>query len=134
VLGAPRALGSAAGATRAAIRVLWQRRWSRLALLAVAAALPLLGGGWLWLRNSSFVAVQRVEISGVHGADAATIDAALTAAARRESTLNVSTAALRSAVAGFPLVREVSAVPRFPHALEVHVVEQLPVAALLVGG
>jgi cell division protein FtsQ len=134
VLGAPKALGSTARATRTAVSVLWQRRSSRLALLAVAAALPLLGGGWLWLRNSSFVAVQRVEISGVHGADAATIDAALTAAARRESTLNVSTAALRSAVAEFPLVREVSAVPRFPHALEVHVVEQLPVAALLVEG
>jgi cell division protein FtsQ len=130
----PGPIGAAADAARAGARALWRRRWSRIALLATAVALPLLGGGWLWLRNSSFVAVQRVEITGVHGVDAAVIDAALRAAARRESTLDASTAALSSAVAGFPVVREVSAVPRFPHSLEVHVVEQLPVAALLVGG
>ncbi len=97
-------------------------------------ALPLLGGGWLWLRTSSFVAVQRVEISGVHGADAAQIDAELTAAARRQSTLDVQASALRAAVAALPLVREVSAVAHFPHTLYVHVVEQLPVAELLVAG
>jgi cell division protein FtsQ len=105
-----------------------------LALIATAIALPLLGGGWLLLRNSPFVAVQRVQISGVHGSQAAEIDAALTAAARRESTLNVNAGNLRSAVADFPVVREVRAVPHFPHALQIHVVEQLPVAALLVGG
>jgi cell division protein FtsQ len=111
-----------------------RRRWSRIALLASLVALPLLGGGWLWLRNSSFVAVQRVEISGVRGPDAAQIEAALTAAARRESTLNVQISALRAAVAELPLVREVSAVAHFPHTLQVRVVEQLPVAALLVAG
>jgi cell division protein FtsQ len=100
----------------------------------MAIALPLLGGGWLWLRNSSFVAVQRVRISGVHGPEAAAIDTALTAAARRESTLNVSAGTLRSAVAEFPVVREVRAVAHFPHALTISVVEQLPVAALLAGG
>lgn len=133
-LGLPGAIGGAAHAARAAARALWQRRWSRIALLASVIALPLLGGGWLWLRNSSFVAVERVEISGVHGADAAQIDAALTAAARRQSTLNVQASALHAAVAEFPLVREVSVVAHFPHTLQVHVVEQLPVAALLVGG
>jgi cell division protein FtsQ len=130
----PRALGGAADAVRAGLGLLWQRRWSRIALLASMIALPLLGGGWLWLRNSSFVAVQRVEISGVHGADAAQIDALLTAAARSESTLDVNASALRAAVAELPLVRDVSAVARFPHTLEVHVVEQLPVAELLVAG
>jgi cell division protein FtsQ len=130
----PRALGGAAGAVRAGLGLLWQRRWSRIALLASMVALPLLGGGWLWLRNSSFVAVQRVEISGVRGPDTAQIDALLTAAARSESTLDVNASALRAAVAGLPLVREVSAVAHFPHTLAVHVVEQLPVAELLVAG
>lgn len=133
-LGLPKAIGGAADAVRAGAKTLWRRRWSRIALLAIAIALPLLGGGWLWLRNSSFVAVQRVEISGVHGPDAAQIDAALNAAARRESTLNVNDAALLAAVSELPLVREVRAVAHFPHTLKVHVVEQLPVAALLVGG
>jgi cell division protein FtsQ len=130
----PRALGGAADAARAGLGLLWQRRWSRIALLASMIALPLLGGGWLWLRNSSFVAVQRVEISGVRGPDATQIDALLTAAARSESTLDVNVSALRAAVAELPLVREVSAVAHFPHTLEVRVVEQLPAAELLVAG
>jgi cell division protein FtsQ len=130
----PHTLNGIADAARTGARALWQHRWSRLALIATAIALPLLGGGWLWLRNSSFVAVQRVQISGVHGPQAVEIDAALTAAAKHESTLNLSAGKLRSAVASFPVVREVSAVPHFPHALEIHVVEQLPVAALLAGG
>jgi cell division protein FtsQ len=103
-------------------------------LMAVLIVLPVLGGGWLWLRESPFVAVQRVEISGVRGPEAAEIKTALVAAARQMSTLDVHTGALRAATASFPVVREVRALPRFPHALDVEVVEQLPVAALVVGG
>src|SRR3984957_13950334 len=98
-LGGTHTPGAVTGAGRVGVRTLWQLRRSRLALTATAIALPLLGGGWLLLRNSPFVAVQRVQISGVHGAQASEIDAALTAAARRESTLNVSAGNLRSAVA-----------------------------------
>jgi cell division protein FtsQ len=112
----------------------WHRRRLRFILLALLVALPVLGGGWLWLRQSPFVAVQRVEISGVHGPEAAGIKTALVAAARQMSTLDVHAGALRAATASFPVVREVRALPRFPHALDVEVVEQLPVAALLVGG
>ena len=97
-------------------------------------SLPLLGGGWLWLRQSSFVAVQRVEVSGVHGPEAGAIDTALVAAARQMSTLDVHVGALRAATGSFPVVREVRVRPRFPHALDVEVIEQLPVAALVVDG
>ncbi len=31
------------------------------------AALILLGGGWLWLRNSPLVSVEHVQITGVQG-------------------------------------------------------------------
>ena len=103
-------------------------------MLAALVALPVLGGGWLWLRQSSFVAVQRVQIAGVHGPDAAAIDAALVTAARHMSTLHVQPGVLRTAVAAFPVVREVRAKPRFPHGLEVEVLEQLPVAALIADG
>jgi cell division protein FtsQ len=106
----------------------------RIVLLAAVIALPLLGGVWLWLRQSPFVAVQRVHVSGVSGPEASAIDTALVAAARQMSTLDVHAGALRAATAAFPVVREVTAVPRFPHGLDVHVVEQLPVAALVVGG
>ena len=113
---------------------MWQRRWLRAALLVALIAVPLLGCGWLWLRQSSFVAVQRVQISGVHGPEAAAVESALTDAARGMSTLDVHPAALLAAVAPLRVVREVRAVPRFPHGLRIQVVEQLPVATLLAGG
>ncbi len=103
-------------------------------LLSALIALPVLFGGWVLLRHSSFVAVQSVRVSGVHGPEAQAIDAALVAAARHMSTLDVSPGALRAAVAPFRVVREVRAVPHVPHGLSIEVVEQLPVAALQVGG
>ena len=44
---------------------------------AVLVVLVLLGGLYLWLRDSSLVAVQRVRITGVSGPDAGRIRAAL---------------------------------------------------------
>lgn len=113
---------------------MWQRRRLRIALLALLIAVPLLACGWLWLRQSPFVSVQRVQISGVHGPEAGAVRSALTDAARGMSTLEVNTGALLAAVAPLRVVREVRAVPRFPHGLRIEVVEQLPVAALLAGG
>ncbi len=98
------------------------------------AALALLCGGWLWLRGSPLVAVEHVRIAGVQGPDAAGIDAALSAAARRQSTLEVNVGALRAAVAPFRVVRGLSVSTSFPHGLRVRVFEQLPVAALTAGG
>jgi cell division protein FtsQ len=116
------------------VGVLRRRRRLSLALLAVLVCSPLLAGGWLWLRHSSLVAVQRVGISGVHGPDARAIDAALTRAARRMSTLDVRPGALRAAVAPFRVVRDLRATASFPHGLRIRVIEQPPVAALVVGG
>ena len=104
--------------------------------LALLAGLLLLGAGWLWLRHSSLVAVEHVRIGGVSGQspDAAAIESALERAAHGMSTLDVKTAALRDAVAGFEIVRSVQARPVFPHGLRIEVVEQPPVAALEAGG
>lgn len=135
--GLPRPLAGARGLTRpvrVALAFLWQRRRARIALLSVLIALPVLSGGWLWLRHSPFVSVQRVRISGVHGPEAAAIEAALVAAARHMSTLDVRPGALRAAAAAFRVVREVKAIPSFPHGLRIDVIEQLAVAALVVGG
>jgi len=95
---------------------------------------PILGAGYLWVRQSPFVAVQRVSIVGVSGADAQAVDTALTDAARAMSTLDVNDAALRAAVAPLHLVRSLRAAPDPPHALRIEVVEQLPVAVLEVDG
>jgi len=114
--------------------VLGAHRRLRIALLVTLPALPLLGGGWLWLRHSSLVSVERVRISGIHGRDAASIDAALTRAAKGMSTLDVSTAKLRAAVAAYPVVGGLRVQARFPHGLSIHVIEQPPVAVLVTGG
>jgi cell division protein FtsQ len=98
------------------------------------AALALLGGGWLLLRKSPLVSVEHVQIAGVQGVDAGPIDAALQGAARDMSTLNVNVAALRAAVAPYRVVRDLSVSTSFPHGLRIHAVEQLPVAALSIGG
>jgi cell division protein FtsQ len=130
----PRLLSSAAGVVRTGAAFVLRRRRLRIALLALLIALPLLGGGWLWLRGSPFVAVQRVQISGVHGPDAGAVEAALAQAAHRMSTLDVNAGALRAAVAPLHLVREVRALAAFPHGLRIEVTEQLPVASLTAGG
>ncbi|MCW3027147.1 MAG: FtsQ-type protein [Solirubrobacterales bacterium] len=88
----------------------------------------------MWLRHSSFVSVQHVRVSGVHGAEARAIEAALTGAAQHMSTLDVNVGALRAAVAPFAVVREVHATASLPHGLNIHVIEQLPVAALIAAG
>src|SRR5437764_1742347 len=128
---APRAL---AGSLRAAFRAVWARRPLRIATLVTLVCAPLLGGGWVWLRHSSLVSVQHMRLSGVSGRDAKAIRSALLRAGHGMSTLDVKQAALRAAVAGFPVVRELHASASFPHTLHVTVVEQPPVAALVSGG
>ncbi len=119
---------------RALLRAIGARRRLRLGLICALVGLPLLGGAFLLLRHSSLVAVEHVRISGVHGPQAAAIDAALTEAAKGMSTLDPKPAALRAAVASFPLVSAVRASPGFPHGMSIDVTEQPPVAALLVAG
>jgi cell division protein FtsQ len=125
---------AAGGLARGLFQVISSHHRLRVALLAMLVALPLLAGGWLLLRKSSFVAVEHVKVSGVHGPQANAIEAALAGAARHMSTLEVYPAALRTAVASFPVVQAVRAIPSFPHGLRIEVTEQLPVAALTIGG
>lgn len=123
--------------TRAGIAAVWAHRRLRIALLIVLIAIPLLGGAYQLLRHSSLTAVEHVQVRGltaVHGTDTAAIETALTGAAHGMSTLAVSPAALRAAVASYPIVRTVRVHPGFPHGLRIEVVERPPVAALVVGG
>lgn len=107
----------------------------RRAVLLVALLAPaLLGGGWLWFRDSPLVAVRDVRIVGVHGPDAGALETALARAARRMSTLDLNVRALQAAVAPLHLVRDLRARASFPHGLRIEVAEQLPVATLGAGG
>jgi cell division protein FtsQ len=102
--------------------------------LAVVAVLVLLGGAWLWLRDSSLVAVRKVMISGVYGREAPQIRSALTLAARNMTTLDVRVGQLRTAVGPYPVVKDLRVSTQFPHGLRIRVIEQLPVGALVSGG
>jgi cell division protein FtsQ len=112
-------------------------RHNRLALrVAVCAlvAIPLLGGGWMWLRHSSLVAVRHVHIVGVHGPEAIEIRTALDVAAGRMTTMDFNVAALRAAVSHYPIVGVVSATTSFPHTVSISVTERPPVAVLQGAG
>jgi cell division protein FtsQ len=111
-------------------RVRLRVRW----LAAVVAIVAILGGGWLWLRDSSLVAVRQVTITGVTGPDAGSIRTALTLAARNMTTLDVRVGQLRTAVAPYPVVKDIEVSAQFPHRLRIRVVEDLPVGALVAGG
>ena len=107
----------------------------RVKLIAGAlATLLLLGGAWVWLRDSSLVAVKRVTVTGVSGTDAGQIRSVLTLAARNMTTLDVRLGQLHTAVAPYPMVKDLRVSTQFPHGMRIHVVEQLPIAALVAGG
>jgi cell division protein FtsQ len=116
--------------------------WDRLAgnrialraCICMLLALPLLGGGWLWLRGSSLASVEHVHISGVHGADAIAIRTALDDAATRMSTMDFNASALRSAVSSYAVVGGLHVTTAFPHTVSISVSERLPVAALVSAG
>ncbi|HEY3943707.1 MAG TPA: FtsQ-type POTRA domain-containing protein [Solirubrobacteraceae bacterium] len=110
------------------------RRLGPARVAAVLLAAALLGGGWLWLRDSSLVAVRHVEITGISGPDSGRIRAALTAAAHTMTTLDLQRSRLQIAVAPYPAVKSIRVATDFPHGLRIHVVEELPSAILTAGG
>ena len=118
----------------AAVPVLRMPRRPLLALSIALLTLALLGGGWLWLRNSSLVAVERVEVTGAVGAEGHAVRAALDEAALHMSTLDVNVGALRAAVAPLHVVSGLEVSAGLPHTLRIEVTERVPVAVLTVGG
>lgn len=105
------------------------RTWLVLAvLLAVAGT-----AGWLWLRDSSLVAVEQVRISGASGREAEQVQQALERAALEMTTLNVDEERLRKAVAMYPQVKDLRVEAAPLHRLSITVVERHAVAALQVG-
>ena len=85
------------------------------ATAAFVCVLGVLGAMWLWLRDSSLVAVRSVTVTGVSGPDAGQVRAALADAARDMTTLHVKTGELRTAVDPYPTVLDVSTDADFPH-------------------
>ena len=103
-------------------------------ILAVVLVFALLGGAWLWVRQSSLVAVKRVSVAGASGPDAAQIRSALVSAAHDMTTLDVQMRHLRTAVSPYPVVKGLRVSTQFPHGMRIRVIEQVPVALVEVDG
>jgi cell division protein FtsQ len=101
--------------------------------VVVALAIALLAGGALWVRDSALVAVEHVKITGASGPDGAAIRRALSAAGRDMTTLHVRQAALRDAVASYPVVKDLRVSAHPLHGLTIEVVEYAPAAVLSAG-
>jgi cell division protein FtsQ len=100
----------------------------------VVALLALLGGAWLWIRDSSLVQVRTVTVTGLSGPDAARIRSALILAARNMTTLDVKNSELNTAVAPYPVVKSLKVSSQFPHGLRIRVVEEMPIGQIQIGG
>ena len=99
--------------------------------VGVAAALLL---GFLWLRDSSLVAVEHVAVRGATGPDAEKVRAALHEAAGEMTTLHVRKDELLAAVDSYPIVGDVKVRRDLPNGLALDVVQRTPVAIAEVGG
>ncbi len=103
-------------------------------LIAIVTLLVIVGTGYLWLRDSSLVAVQKVRVTGVSGPDSRRIRGALRLAARNMTTLDVQSGQLRTAVRPYPVVKRLDVSTQFPHGMTIHVSEQVPVATVVADG
>lgn len=132
--GSPQREGAGAKRRGRARRFAFLRRPSARLLAGLLGGLIVLGGVYLWLRDSSLVAVQNVRVVGASGPDARQIRGALRSAGRTMTTLDVNIRALQTAVAPYPVVKGIDVSTAFPHELTVTVSEQVPVAVVDAGG
>lgn len=104
------------------------------ALTIVVALVALLGGGWMWLRDSRLVRVEQVYVLGLSSSQETAIRNALRSTALDMSTLHVREDQLRTAVRPFPSVADLRIDVDVPHKMTIEVIERRPVAAVELGG
>ena len=109
------------------------RVWRRRAIVLGLIALVLLAGYRFWLRDSSLVAVEEVQVRGAT-VNSEQISAALEEVALEMTTLNVDDEELVRAVSGFPTVAAIAADATIPDKLTITITERLPVATVSEGG
>ncbi len=104
--------------------------------LIVVAALALLLAAFyaFWLRDSSLVAVERVEVTGLTSRDSDRVRSAITSVAEEMTTLHLDTARLEETAQAFPVVRAIQVTPDFPNGLHVEVIEHRPAAYVVAAG
>ena len=117
-----------------ALRVIGRGSWRyRLAVVAIVVATGA-AAYMFWLRDSSLVAVDNVDVVGVTSGDRAQIVGELTKVAEDMTTLHVDTARLDEAARAFPTVAAISVDPNFPHGMRLEVTERPPAMVVSAGG
>src|SRR5262245_52104918 len=111
-------MGSAstvAARRRVAVRSRSKRRisWRTRIVIALALLAALAAGYYFWLRHSSLVAIDDVEVVGVTNDHAAITDE-LTNLAEGMTTLDVDRAKLEAAATSHPTIESISVDPNFP--------------------
>ena len=105
-----------------------------IAVVVGALTIGLAAAYWFWFRDSSFVAVEKVNVEGIEGPEADAVVAALTRAGEGMTTLNVDEVELATSVSRFPSVVAVEAEADFPHGLTIQVTDRPPVLSVSDGG
>ena len=107
--------------------------WPQRLVLIASAALVLTGAYFFWLRDSSLVAINDVEVVGVT-TDRDAIVAELTRVGESMTTLHTDSEKIEKAAAAFPTIESVKVDPNFPHGLRIEVKERPPVVVANAGG
>jgi cell division protein FtsQ len=108
----------------------WRYRLGVLVIVAAAGA----AGYFLWLRDSSLVAVTDVEVAGVSSGDRERIVGELTRLAEQQTTLHVDPGRIERAAAAFPTIKAVSVDANFPHGMRIEVTERPPALVVEADG
>lgn len=109
-------------------------RFRRRLAVALLIAAVLSSVYFFWLRDSSLVAIERVQVTGLTTHDAPRVREALESAARDMSTLHLSRQRLLDAAAPWPVVNELRVTTDFPHGVHIQAIERRPVALVGSGG
>jgi cell division protein FtsQ len=110
------------------------RRWGRRFVALAALVLALAGGYRFWLRDSPWLAIRQVQVTGVSASEPQRIRVALAEAARGMTVLHVDRDALLAAVRSYPIVRSIEVDPSFPSGLAIRVIEHRPTALVRGAG
>jgi len=112
----------------------WSRRWATVRRVVLLLVLVVLVGGAGWLVFvSSVLAVERVEVSGVHTVAAGRISRAA-AVPLGEPLARVDVDRVRERVEDVPVVARADIGRSWPHTVSVEVEERTPVAVVRTGG
>ena len=93
-----------------------------------AIGLIALGAGFLWLRDSSFVEVKTVKVSGLTGSDSKKLEGEIERAARGMTTLHIDNSALARIAGNHPTIKEIRADVSLPNKVTFKLVHHALVA------